>query len=155
MWLQLWWSCLPKIGNGGPVMQSFAKFYVIWRSFIFWGNMSKFWRPHATYVRLRYTWKSWVAIFHPRLKIIPFIQTWPPDLKNLKKKIASPLLETTNKFGRLKSCIPDISAPDRNLTKNFFVQNMSLRCTLSPEQKAKIFLFLPDSICLSGWKLAA
>ena len=34
-------------------------------------------------------------------------------------EVANQLLETTNKFGRLKSGVPDISVQDRDLTETF------------------------------------
>jgi hypothetical protein len=40
--------------------------------------------------------------------------------KTKLKKSYQQFLETTNKFGRLKICVPDISADDRNPTKTFF-----------------------------------
>ena len=52
------------------------------------------------------------------LKIIHYVQTWPPDVKNLKKSSQQFLL-STSKFDRLKTWVADCSAQGRNLTKSF------------------------------------
>ena len=56
------------------------------------------------------------------------------------KQIAAHIFEPTNKFGQLNSGVPDFSAQDENWQK-VQAQNMSLRCTSSPEEKIKILYF--------------
>ena len=52
------------------------------------------------------------------LKIIHYVQTWPPDVKNFKKS-RQQFLQSASKFDRLKNWVADCSAQGRNLTKSF------------------------------------
>ena len=96
-----------------------------------------------------------IVLFHRNektsLRLMGHLQNWPLDVKKLKKSCQQ-FLETTNKFGRLKIFVPDISAHDWNPTKTFYTQNMTFKMYFKPRRQNPDFYQI--LFCLFLWKLA-
>ena len=96
---------------------------------IFWQN-SKSWFVYFTETEKRRSGNE--------LKIIHYVQTWPPDFEFKLPAVFG----NYYKFGRLKSGVPDISAQDRNLTKIHFWSFLEFSIFISLNWRLKLSIFV-------------
>jgi hypothetical protein len=96
-------------------------------------NKSLFW-VFSKYIYIFVLVGHYLSIYKKNKK-----KTWPPDVKNLNWTCQQ-FLETTIKFGRLKSDVPDITAQE--FDENFLDSKHVLKVYF----KNKDFVFLPVPI---------